>query len=100
MIFLDAAALCTPVDLPLLPSCFVHAWTDAVRARPATRASHDACSANLHPALCDLHEECFMDILESVEAGKRRVQSILQELEGFWTADVADFADPVDSVGL
>jgi len=41
-----------------------------------------------------------MDILESVEAGKRRVHSILQELEGFWTADVADFADPVDSVGL
>jgi molybdopterin-guanine dinucleotide biosynthesis protein A len=38
-----------------------------------------------------------MEVLENVEAGKRRVQSILQALEGFWMADVAKFADPVAS---
>jgi molybdenum cofactor guanylyltransferase len=90
-------ALFMPVDLPLLPPCFVRAWADAVLARPATRASHISCGSNLHPALCLLHKDCFAEVFESVEAGKRRVQSILQALEGFWMADVANFADPVAS---
>jgi molybdopterin-guanine dinucleotide biosynthesis protein A len=93
----SAWALFMPVDLPLLSADFIRSWADAVMARPATRASYICSGADPHPALCLIHSDCAAEVSQSIEAGERRVLSVLETLEGLWVADVANFADPMAS---
>jgi molybdopterin-guanine dinucleotide biosynthesis protein A len=90
-------ALFLPVDVPLLPSHFLLAWAQAVLARPGVRASYVTRNREAHPALCLLHKGCLQEVSEGIEAGKRSIQDLLKGLEGFWPADVAQFADPAES---
>ncbi len=90
-------AMFIPVDVPLLTPAFLRAWAAHVLARPGTRASYVSRGLELHPALCLVRKECREEISNRIQAGERRVQDVLQALDGLWIADVAEFADPVES---
>jgi molybdopterin-guanine dinucleotide biosynthesis protein A len=93
----SAWALFMPVDVPLLPAHFLLTWAQAVLARPATRASYVTQAGDAHPALCLLHKECLLEVSESIEAGKRSVQDLLNGLDGLWLAEAEQFAGPAAS---
>jgi molybdenum cofactor guanylyltransferase len=90
-------AMFVPVDVPLLTPLFLRAWAARVLARPATRVSYVSRGAEPHPALCLLRKECLGEVSKSIDAGERRVQDVLNGLDGLWIADVAKFADPEKS---
>jgi molybdenum cofactor guanylyltransferase len=90
-------AMFIPVDVPLVTPLFLRAWAARVLARPATRASYVSRGAELHPAFCLLRKECLTQVSKSIKGGGRRVQDVLNGLDGLWIADAAEFADPEES---
>jgi molybdenum cofactor guanylyltransferase len=90
-------AMFIPVDVPLLTPLFLRTWAASVLARPATRASYVSRGAEPHAALCLLRTDCLGEVSQSIEGGERRVQDVLKGLDGLWIADVAEFADQVES---
>lgn len=84
-------AMFMPVDVPLVPGELLRNWAEAVLALDGVSASYLHCGRD-QPAFCMLRRECLGRFFEALEAGERRLGTLLDLASGgfLWRYDVDD----------